>query len=130
MEHGVLRLPDSKTGHKVIELNTPALSVLAGIPRIGPYVIAGDRDKHLCDLNGPWRAVCRRAGFRARLHDLRHTVASIGVNAGLGLPIIGALLGHASPEITARYAHIAAEPVKRGSEKIGRIIAVALTGGR
>ena len=114
----------------MIELNTPALSVLAGIPRIGPYVIAGDRDKHLCDLNGPWRAVCRRAEFRVRLHDLRHTIASIGVNAGLGLPIIGALLGHASPEATARYAHIAAEPVKRGSEKIGRIIAVALTGGR
>ena len=128
LERGVLRLPDSKTGHKVIELNTPAMSVLASIPRIGPYVIAGYADKHLGDLNGPWRAVRRRAGVQARLHDLRHTVASIAVNAGLGLPIIGALLGHLSTEATERYAHLAADPVKRGSETVGRILLTALTG--
>lgn len=84
---------------------------------MGPYVIAGYADKHRWDLNRPWRAVRRRAGVRARLHDLRHTVASIGVNAGLGLPIIGKLLGHASTEATVRYAHLADAPVKRGVRK-------------
>ena len=53
------------------------------------------------------------------LHDLRHTHASFGVAAGLGLPIIGRLLGHSSPLTTARYAHLADDPLRRASELVG-----------
>jgi integrase len=61
-----------------------------------------------------------------RIHDLRHTHASIGVGAGLGLPIIGKLLGHSQPSTTARYAHLDADPLRSASEVIAGRIAEAM----
>jgi integrase len=101
-ERGLLLLPDSKTGKKAIVLNAPALDILASLPRIGPYVIAGqtagsEEHKPRSDLNRPWRAIVKRAGLiGVRIHDLRHTHASVGAGLGLGLPIIGKLLAHAT----------------------------------
>ena len=75
-------------------LNAPAMGVIAALPRLGDHVIAGDNPaKPRADLHRPWRAVSKRAGLKGvRLHDLRHTHASIGAGAGFGLPIIGKLL--------------------------------------
>jgi len=58
----------------------------------------------------------------ARIHDLRHSFASMAVSGGLSLPIFGALLGHSQPQTTAGYAHLAADPVKAATEKIGEAI--------
>lgn len=60
------------------------------------------------------------------LHTLRHTHASVGVGAGIGLPLVGALLGHKVASTTARYAHVAADPARRASETIGATITAAL----
>lgn len=127
-ERGLLLLPDSKTGRKTIVLNAPALAVLSELPRIGTYVIVGDDpDSPRHDLNRPWHLVSKRAGLDGvRLHDLRHTHASVGAGAGLGLPIIGKLLGHAQPSTTQRYAHLDADPLRRASEQIGGRIAAAM----
>jgi integrase len=57
-----------------------------------------------------------------RIHDLRHSFASIGVGASLGLPVIGKLLGHAHTATTARYAHLDADPIRRAVETIGASI--------
>jgi integrase len=128
LERGLLLLPDSKTGRKCIVLNAPAMSVLAVLPRVGPYVICGDRpDMPRTDLNRPWRTVSKRAGLNGvRIHDLRHTHASIGASAGLGLLIIGKLLGHTQAATTARYAHLDADPLRSASEIIGGRIAAAM----
>lgn len=132
LERGLLFLPDSKTGKKAIVLNAPATAVLAAMPRIGSYVIAGQNagtknEKPRADLNKPWRAVRKRAGLEGvRIHDLRHTHASIGAGAGLGLPIIGKLLGHTKASTTQRYAHLDIDPLRRASEHIGARLAVAL----
>ena len=125
---GLLQLPDSKTGKKAIVLNGPAIAVLSGLPRVGPYVVPGDDlDRPRADLNKPWKAVSVRAGLvGVRLHDLRHSHASVGVGAGLGLPIIGKLLGHTQARTTSRYAHLDNDPVRRASEKIGRKLATAM----
>jgi len=127
-ERGLLLLPDRKTGGKTIVLNAPALAVLSELPRIGEFVIVGDdpeSPRH--DLNRPWRLVCKRAGLDGvRLHDLRHTHASVGAGAGLGLPIIGKLLGHSQASTTQRYAHFAADPLRRASDKIAGRIAAAV----
>jgi integrase len=61
-KRGMLLLPDSKTGRKVIVLNAPALDVLANLPRVGGYVIAGNRagteeEQPRADLKRPWQAV-------------------------------------------------------------------------
>jgi integrase len=127
-ERGLLFLPDSKTGKKTIVLNAPALMVLNGLERVGPYVVPGDDiEKPRSDLKRPWAAVAERAGLAGlRLHDLRHTYASFGVGGGLGLPIIGKLLGHAQPATTARYAHLDNDPLRRATEKIGAEIAAAM----
>lgn len=64
-----------------------------------------------------------------RIHDLRHSFASVGAGMGEGLPIIGKLLGHRTPATTARYAHLSADPIRAANEKIGARIVAAMAGG-
>jgi integrase len=107
------------------------------------------------DLKRPWEAIARAAGFfetvpatdangkplqgksgkpavvdhsTVRLHDLRHSFASMGAGASLGLPIIGKLLGHSQPTTTARYSHLDADPMRRAADIIGNQIAAAMAG--
>jgi integrase len=127
---GLLLLPDSKTGKKAIILNAPALAILSELPRVGLYVIAGENpDAPRADLKRPWEVVARHAGLEGvRLHDLRHTYASVGAGSGLGLPIIGKLLGHAESRTTERYAHLDNDPLRRATTRIGEELASALNG--
>ena len=127
-EREMLFLADSKTGKRTVVLNAPALTVLNELKRIGTYVILGDKyDKPRSDLNRPWDRITKHAKLEGlRIHDLRHSFASIGAGGGLGLPIVGKLLGHATPATTARYAHIDNDPLKRASERIGHTIQAAL----
>jgi integrase len=114
LEGQTLRLPDSKTGAKTIYLNPAAVDLLKATPRMAqnPYVIVGRQPgARLINLQKPWRRIRALAGLNdVRIHDLRHSFASIGVGAGLSLPVIGKLLGHTQPVTTARYAHLAADP--------------------
>jgi integrase len=120
-QRGLLLLPDSKTGRKAIVLNAPALAVLQKLEHAGLYVIAtGNPERPKADLNRPWRTISKRSGLvGVRIHDLRHTHASVGAAAGLSLPIIGKLLGHTQASTTQRYAHLASDPLKEASDKIG-----------
>ena len=127
-ERGLLLLPTSKTGKKTIVLNAPALAVLDTLPRTSGFVIAGASvDSPRSDLKKPWKAVAARAGLSGvRIHDLRHTHASVGAGAGLGLPIIGKLLGHTQSATTQRYAHLDNDPLRKASENIGSRLAAAM----
>jgi integrase len=84
LERGLLLLPDSKTGRKTVVLNAPALEVLAKLPRLGDYVVLGDHpNQPRADLQKPWELLKHRASLEGvRIHDLRHTHASIGAGAG------------------------------------------------
>jgi integrase len=131
-ERGMLHLADSKTGRKSVVLNAPALAVLDAIPRVGDYVIAGQAkkggaEKPRSDLKKPWSAIRRHAGLGGlRIHDLRHSFASVGAGAGLGLPIVGKLLGHSQASTTQKYAHLDNDPLRRASNAIGATIAAAM----
>jgi integrase len=129
-ERGILLLPDSKTGKKPVYLSAAALSILSALPRIdgNPHVIAGAKDgAPRVDLKKPWAAVTGAAGLEGvRLHDLRHSFASIGAGASMGLPVIGKLLGHSQPSTTARYAHLDADPMRRAVDAIGATISAAM----
>ena len=131
-DRGLLLLPDSKTGRKTSVLNAPALAVLAEVPRVASYVIAGnDPEKPRADLHKPWKLVATRAELDCvRIHDLRHTFASFGAGSGLGLPIIGKLLGHREAATTQRYAHLDNDPLRRATGAIGATIAAAMDGRR
>jgi integrase len=133
-ERGVIFLPDSKTGKKPVYLSAAAQAVLASLPRIGgnPYIIAGARDgAPRADLKKPWAGVTKAAGLEGlRIHDLRHSFASFGAGASLGLPIIGKLLGHSQAATTHRYAHLDADPMRRAVETIGATISAAMDGNK
>jgi integrase len=83
----------------------------------------------MVNLQKPWRAIRSRAGLDdARLHDLRHSFASVAAASGLSLPMIGTLLGHTQAATTHRYAHLAADPVRQANDRIGGRIAASLAG--
>ncbi|WP_082490471.1 site-specific integrase [Methylobacterium sp. Leaf91] len=131
---GLLLLPDSKTGKKTIVLGAAALQVLASVPPIGAFVIAGEGagtagEKPRSDLKRPWELVATEAGLvGVRLHDLRHSFASVGAGSGLGLPIIGKLLGHSQAATTHRYAHLDSDPLRRAADEISERIVHAMGG--
>ena len=132
LERGILFLADSKTGRKPLYLSAAAQAVLVAIPRVkgNPHVIAGALEgAPRADLSKPWRAVKQAAEIEGvRIHDLRHSFASFGAGASLGLPIIGKLLGHSQAATTHRYAHLDADPLRRAVETIGNTIAAAMAG--
>ncbi len=127
LEAGELRLPESKTGAKVVHLGDPAIAVLRGIARRegSPWVLPGLKpDGHITYLHDAWRRILERAGIDdLRIHDLRHSFASGGLLVGEGLPMIGKLLGHTKVQTTQRYAHLANDPVKAAANRIASRIA-------
>src|SRR5262245_36092300 len=130
--HECLMLPDSKTGRKAIHLNAPALALLQTIPRLesNPHVICGEKPgQHLANIEKPWRRIRKAAKLEdLRLHDLRHSFASVAASGGQSLVVIGKMLGHSKVTTTARYAHLADDPVKAASDAVGRHIAAAMEG--
>ena len=131
LDQRVLKLPDSKTGRKTVWLNPPAVEVLTSLPRIegNPFVIVGERDKaRLGNIHKVWARVCARARIAdARIHDLRHSYASVAVASGVGLYLTGKILGHLRNSTTERYAHLADDPVREANELVGRRISEAMT---
>lgn len=130
LEEHELRLPDSKTGAKTVHLGKAAVAILEKLKRVknNPYVIIGHaEEQHINDMQKPWRRIRRAAGLEdVRIHDLRHTFASGGLLVGEGLPMIGKLLGHSQVQTTARYAHLAADPIKQAATRISERLAEAL----
>lgn len=126
LERSLLLLPDSKTGQKTIRLSSACAELLKSMPRVSanPYVFVGQKaGRPLVNLQKPWRRLCRAIGITGvRLHDLRHTYASVSVGLGFSLPITGALLGHASGQTTERYAHLQQDHVSTASQSIGRAL--------
>ncbi|WP_409565621.1 tyrosine-type recombinase/integrase [Methylobacterium sp. E-045] len=122
-ERSCLNLPDSKTGAQSIQLNGPALRVFHAIPRSSgnAFVIAGQKEgAHPVNSEQPWRHFRALAELEdVPLHDLRYSFASLGAEGGIGLPLIGGLRGHTRASTTARYAHLAADPLKQADELIG-----------
>lgn len=129
IDAGVVDLPDSKTGRKLVTLNAPARQLLAGLPRTSQYVFPGrHRGKPLVGVNHAWLRIRKRAGLDGvRLHDLRHSYASTAAGLGASLPVIGALLGHTVPATTARYAGLADDPRRAAAEAVGKQLEALLT---
>lgn len=127
---GVLRLPDSKTGAKLVPIGEAAIAVLKAIPKLdnNPYVITGRVEgQHLTDMQRPWRRLRKRADLDGlRIHDLRHSFASDALQLGEDLPMIGKLLGHTQVQTTARYAHLKTAPIRSAANTVSAAIASAL----
>jgi integrase len=138
LDRGMLHLKDSKTGRKTLVLSGASLAILqATRDRLDeapdsdcPVFPEPGSDKPRHDLHRPWTLVCRAAGLDAvRLHDLRHSVASLAVQSGLSLPAIGAMLGHKTMQATARYAHLDVSSQRRAVDLVAGHIERAMIGG-
>ena len=87
------------------------------------WLFPARRTPHRLDIDDAWGVLRKTANIPdVRLHDLRHTYASVLASAGLSLPVIGALLGHATPVTTHRYAHLFDDPLRQATERASAII--------
>ncbi|MER9529587.1 site-specific integrase [Mesorhizobium sp. M0309] len=140
---GVWTKPGSTTKQKTmhrVPLSAPARLLLNQLREKAKddavYVFPGRGAEHRVEIKTEWRELCLAAGIvtaetvgekivvtpSARIHDLRHTYASVLASAGLSLPIIGALLGHSQPATTARYSHLMDDPLRAATERAGAIV--------
>ena len=128
LEKGIARLPDSKTGFKVLQLPAPAVALLESLQQISEWVLPGDSASgHMVNIKDAWGDVLKQSGLTGwRLHDFRHAFASMMVNSGSSLPLIGKILGHKRASTTERYAHIAENPARKAAEAAAEKIAQAL----
>ncbi len=132
LEHGFLILADSKTGRSIRPLNAPGRELLARRPRhiASDFVFPGlDPTSARAEITRAWYRIRRRAGLEhVRLHDLRHSYATMAISGGASLPLIGGLLGHTQAATTQRYAHLANDPLAAAAERAGADMAAALEG--
>lgn len=138
LDRDVIRLGASRhktgaiSGSKEILLTPPARVILERLAeeRISEFVFPATTGKsHFQGIKRIWQSIRAKAGLSdVRLHDLRHSFASIGVSSGDSLPVIGALLGHANARTTQRYAHVSHDPVRKAADRIAENISVSLNG--
>jgi|GEM_PF-1089129 len=133
-DNGVLNLPDSKTGERSIILSSENIKVLknrfeewkiSGAIKSEDWIIQGrQRNKHLKSPKNGWAAFLQEAGLtNLRLHDLRHSFASIGISGGVAsLDQIGQILGHSNPKTTLRYSHLMMDAERNITNKTGKLI--------
>lgn len=128
LDAGVWTKPSAHTkqrkAHRV-PLSSAAVELLRALQPAAnsAWVFPGRDGKPLTDVKRTWEAVRDAAGLDGvRLHDLRHTYASILASEGLSLPVIGALLGHTQPQTTARYAHLFDDPLRLATEKVAAVV--------
>ena len=123
---GHLFLRDSKTGPRTVWLSQPARSVLDAIARTSRWMFP---TSHQGRPRGPgwlhhfWCKVRIETDLRdVRLHDLRHTHASLALRQGETVLTIGRLLGHGNPETTLKYTHLADTMVRDAAEAVGAVL--------
>jgi integrase len=125
-------LADTKTGRSIRPLGASVFAFLDELPRLedSPYVFPGaEPGQSIVNLTRTWEAVRLAAKLSdVRLHDLRHTAASVAAAGGLSLPLIGALLGHRNPSTTQKYAHLADDPRRLAADRMAGDVAAALAG--
>lgn len=121
-DHNLAKLPDSKTGQKVLLLGAGAIALLKDLPPVegSPLVFpsaAGGTTP--ISIQKVWDKVRKSADLsELRLHDLRHNFASAAVSSGQSLYIVGKLLGHSQAQTTQRYAHLAPDPVRQAADDV------------
>ena len=108
------RIPVTKAGKvRHVPLSDGALSVLASLPKLDgcDYAFANPKTrKPFISIFYAWKTAREDAGLgEVRMHDLRHSFASLLVNSGRSLYEVQHLLGHAQAKTTQRYTHLSQE---------------------
>jgi integrase len=129
---GTWTKPSSHTKQKKehrVPLSPAALQILSEMRSndgsSSDHVFPGPgRNHHRESIKKPWARLCKKAGIAGlRVHDLRHTYASILASSGSSLHLIGQMLGHTQPTTTARYAHMLDDPMRAAAERVAGVVA-------
>jgi integrase len=136
-----------------VPLSRPAIELLNAMrpSAKSQFVFCGPEGKPLTDIKRSWISVCKKAGLiervpmrsrsgkpmiddagnvvlgeqpNVRIHDLRHSFASILVSSGASLPLIGQMLGHTQVQTTQRYAHLFDQPMRDAAEAVAVLVDV------
>ena len=131
LKTGLWWLPKTKAGvGRYVMLNAAAIELLTAQPSRGvsTWVFPGRfGDKPICNVRKLMERGLKAAGLEhIRLHDLRHGFASLAINAGASLYEVQHLLGHASPQVTQRYAHLADSGIRRVAESVSAVVCAAM----
>ena len=124
-----LLLAQSKTGPRTVFLNVEACSIIARQPKFSKFVFPSMRDSSVARSSelSLWKSVRCKAGIEdVRLHDLRHTFASHAAMAGVPIPVLSRLLGHAQLRMTLRYAHVSDREIEAAAERIGNALSLTI----
>lgn len=128
-ENRVILLPKSKTGQKPIYLNEQAVSILMYLrgraeKQKSNYIIKNaNHSGHLFDIKRVWYDLMKESKIENfRIHDLRHTAASIAVSEGHSLYAVASLLGHKTLKMTQRYAHLSNKAALDVADTISSIV--------
>ncbi len=123
---GRLYLRDSKTGPRTVWLSSPARDVLTSLPRTSCWIFPSSQADKPVSMNliqSFWRRARSDAGLEdVRLHDARHTYASVAIAQGETVPVVGRLLGHNDPATTLKYTHLAETVVRDAADTMGAIL--------
>lgn len=102
-----------------VPLLPSALALIQKQKRRGSYVFSRSDGNPIGSVQKVWETARRKAGFPdLRVHDLRHTVASLALQGGVPLSVVGKMLGHSTPAVTSRYAHLEVEHLRDGFAKV------------
>ena len=126
-ERQVMELPDSKTGKKEIILCNVCVDIIRSLKKVpgNPYLIVSSKnpETHLVNPRKAWDRLLQKANLPGlRIHDLRHTNASIALMANIPLEVIGKRLGHKSLQTTMKYAHLADSSVRQATDVVSNAI--------
>ena len=131
-ERGLIFLRDSKTGARALPVSLSVLKQMENAERIegNDYIIWGLKEgRPFVGLQKVWERVRAKVGIEdVRLHDLRHTAASLAAGQGVGLLTIGGLLGHKVASTTKRYSHLADHPLRKAAEQVAQEALKAMNG--
>ena len=123
---GKLFLLDSKVGPRTVWLSSAARAILDALPRKKAWVFPSPytgRCIHPVTVGDTWRLLRAEAGLHdVRLHDLRHSYASIAIAQGETVLTIGRLLGHRDPETTLKYTHLSDATLRKAAETVGAVL--------
>ncbi len=126
-------LPDSKSGPRTVWLSSAARAVIDAIPRYSEdcsFLFPGRPPTRPVDnITFHWDRIREEAGLAGvRLHDLRHTWASVAAMNGVDMVTIAKLLGHALVETTERYVHLSDQSVSEAADRVSARLSAALAG--
>ncbi len=124
---GRLYLADSKTGPRTVWLCEAAREVLDGLPRSSRFVFPiGGWSAPWGWLDGFWKQLRAEAGLEdVRLHDTRHSFASMALSSGETIRTVGRLLGHVNAATTLKYAHLSDTTVRETVETLAPLLSGA-----